>query len=320
MIASSWYFGDYYQRTDIYDENPLPDFTATPGPGGYVLDNSNYLSDDFDGQYLDEFTLGYERRIGKTWSAGVRGIYRDVGQVIEPTLLPDSLPKIVTVLGNPGKGRLAHLPDPVRRYAALELSLENTFGQKLHMAAAYVLSETYGNFPGVFNTDGGNPHAHVSNQIMLPEQISEGLLPNDRTHVFKMYGSYVFDFGMTAGGFFTWQSGTPLSEYGGTWAGPSLWSYLTPRGTAGRTPSIWDASLRFSYDLSRLTGGIGRARSRLLLDIFHLFGQTEPTFINQVHYRYSDFQGNQLGPNPNVGKVMAYQPPMTIRFGMEISF
>jgi len=320
MIAPSWYFGRYYQKLDYYDADPFPDFTATPITS-IVFDNSNFLHDNFDGQYQDEFTLGYERLLGAAWKVGVRGVYRDVGQIIEHTLLPEYLPAVVTVLGNPGKGRLSFLPDPVRTYKALELSLENTFGRKLHMMLSYVLSETRGNYPGLFNTDTGNPHANVSNQLVLPEQISEGLLPNDRPHVFKMYGSYAFDFGLTTGGFFTWQSGTPLSEYGGTVFGPGVYSQLVPRGTAGRTPSIWDASLRLSYDLAPAAGGLGGTRTRLLLDVFHLFGQRKPTYVDQVHY----FGGGgadptTFGPNPNFGRALAYQPPMTARFGIETSF
>ena len=316
-VVSGWFFGEFYQTSEYYDQNPLPDFTATP-LFGFVFDNSVIHSDNLKGQYLDEFTLGYEREVGTAWKAGVRGIYRNLGEVIENTILPGWAGM---VLGNPGRGRLDHLDDPVRRYTAMEFSLENNFGRKLNMAASYVLSKTYGNFPGVFDSDGRNPHAHVSTQYWTADQSSKGLLPNDRTHVFKMYGSYVFDLGMTVGGFFTWQSGTPLSEYGGTWAGPNAFSHLVPRGTAGRTPAIWDASLRFSYDLSRLTGGIGRTRSRLLFDVFHLFGQKEKVDIDQVRYFGPTVDPeNQVGPNPNFGAVRAYQPPMTIRFGIEFSF
>ena len=319
MIASSWYFGDYYQRTDFYNQNPLPDFTVSP-VGGYVLDNSNYQSDDLKGPYLDEFTLGYEQLMGKSWKAGIRGIYREVGEVIEPSVLPEYLPNLILVLGNPGKGRLAHLPEPERSYMALEFTVENTFGRKLHMASSYVLSESRGNNSGVYNADAGNPHAHVSNQFLLIEQISEGLLPNDRTHVFKMYGSYAFDFGFTAGGFFTWQSGTPLCEFGGTWAGPDMYSHLVPRGTAGRTSSIWDASLRLSYKIAPANGRLSGTSTRLLLDVFHLFGQGEATYIDQVHYYGGPVADPETyGPNPNYGRAKAYQPQMTIRFGLEMS-
>jgi hypothetical protein len=318
MIASSWYFGEFYQEFNYYDQNPLPDFTAIP-TATFVVDNSQMLSDDLKGQYLDEFTLGYERRVGEAWKGGVRGIYRNLGNVIENKATPGTLVPIV--LGNPGQGLLDDRAEPVRRYMALEFSLENTFGRNVHLASSYVLSRTHGNFPGVFDGDGRNPHAHVSTAYWTADQISEGLLPNDRTHVFKMYGSYVFDFGMTAGGFFTWQSGTPLCEYGGTWAGPDAYTHLVPRGTAGRTPSIWDANLRLAFDLSRLSGGLGGSRPRLLFDVFHLFGQREAVDISQVRYFGPTFDpANQVGPNPNFGKVVAYQPPMTIRFGIEASF
>jgi len=44
-------------------------------------------------------------------------------------------------------------------------------------------------------------------------------------------------------------SGTPLNEFGVI---PDYYSstFLRPRGTVGRTPSIWDLSFRFMYDLS----------------------------------------------------------------------
>ena len=313
MIASSWFFGEFYQEFAYYDQNPLPDFTVTP-TRRIVLEDATMGSDDLEGQYLDEFTLGYERRVGTAWKTGVRGIYRDVGEVIEDAFALDGR----FWLGNPGQGTLDHLPDPVRRYMALEFSLENTFGRNLHLASSYVLSETRGNYPGMYNTDMGNPHANVSNQFLDLAQISEGLLPNDRTHVFKMYGSYAFDFGLTTGGFFSWQSGTPLSEYGATVFGVP--AHLIQRGTAGRSPSIWDANLRIAYDLSRLSGGPGGTRTRLLFDVFHLFGQKEVVHIEQGRYLALDAQGNQTAPNPNFGKGLAYQSPMTIRFGIETSF
>jgi len=322
MIASSWFFGKYLQKVAFYDVNPLPDFTPPPIPGGYELNNSNYLSvDNLGGQYLDEFTLGYERLVGATWKAGVRGIYRNLGQNIEDTVLLDSLPKLVVLLGNAGKGPMSNLPDPKRTYKALEFSLENTFGRNLYLMLSYVWSETRGNYPGVYNTDGGNPHAHTSDQVLVLEQISEGLLPNDRTHVFKMYGSYTFDFGLTTGGFFTWQSGTPLSEYGGTIFGPAVYSHLVPRGTAGRTPSIWDANLRLSYDLTPAAWGLRDTRTRMLVDVFHLFGQRKPTYIDQVHYFGGPVEDpSRYGLNPNYGRALAYQPPMTVRVGIEASF
>jgi hypothetical protein len=317
MIAASWYYGAFYQTVDFYDENPISNPSATP-TGSVLYDDSTFTPDtDIEGQYLDEFTLGYERRFRNTWRFGVRGVYREIGQVIEDAIDPVTFE---SYFGNPGRGLLSYLPEGTRQYKALEFTLQNTFGRQLHLSSSYVLSESYGNYPGAYDTDGDNPHAHVTSSFWDPLQISEGKLPNDRTHVFKAYGTYGFDFGLTTGAFFTVQSGTPLSEYGGTFIGPNAYSHLVPRGTAGRTPTIWDANLRFAYELSRLSPNFGRAHPRLLVDIFHLFSQREVVDVDQVHYAILDDMGNQAGLNPNWRKPVAYQPPMTIRVGIESSF
>jgi len=316
-IVSGWFFGDFYEVDAAYSENPLPDFTATPS-WSVVFDNSQALSDDIEAPYLDEFTLGYERRVGATWKGGVRGIYRELGDALENKVTEGTF--IPMVLGNPGRGLLDDRAKPVRRYKALEFSLENTFGQKLYMAASYVLSENYGNYSGAFDQDSNNPHTHVSCAFWTADQISEGPLPNDRTHVFKTYGAYGFGSGLTAGWFFTWMSGTPLCEYGQTWAGPSAYAHVVPRGTAGRTPSIWDANLRLAYDLSGIGRGFVGARPRMYLDIFHLFSQRDAVSFDEIRYTGLDAEGNQVGENPNYGNANQYQLPMMVRLGIETSF
>lgn len=66
--------------------------------------------DGLEGQYYDEFSLGYERQVGSNCTAGVCGIYRNPGQGIEDALaiLPDG--SEVYVVGNPGKGVLSEFP------------------------------------------------------------------------------------------------------------------------------------------------------------------------------------------------------------------
>src|SRR4030095_14736855 len=88
-----------------------------------------------------------------------------------------------------------------------------------------------------------------SAQFDFVEQTPQGLglLPNDRTHVLKFFGAYRFGFGLTAGTSLVWESGTPLSEYGGIFVGPPYWSFLQPRGSVGRTPAIWDLNFRYTY-------------------------------------------------------------------------
>jgi hypothetical protein len=111
-----------------------------------------------------------------------------------------------------------------------------------------------------------------------------------------------------------------LNEYGATRLSGVTYSHAVPRGTAGRTDWIWDLNLRLAYDLSRLAGPGSRVRPRLLLDVFHLFGQKTPVYIDQVRYFGLDENGNQTAPNPDFGDVLEHQPPMAVRLGMEVSF
>ena len=61
----------------------------------------------------------------------------------------------------------------------------------------------------------------------------DGLLPNDRTHVLKASGFYRFVSGLNVGASVLWQSGTPLSEFGGSAVGYPYKVFLRQRGTAG---------------------------------------------------------------------------------------
>jgi len=148
----------------------------------------------------------------------------------------------------------------------------------------------------------------------------DGLLPNDRTHVFKFSGSYRFDFGLTAGTFLTWQSGTPLNEFGGTslLPGPGLFGFVQPRGTAGRTSSFFDLNLRLTYDLA--LGAASKRDVRFFLDVFHLISDREPVTFDQVHYFNLDSEGNQILPNPLYGQPTRFHLPTALRLGVQFGF
>jgi hypothetical protein len=102
-----------------------------------------------------------------------------------------------------------------RDYQALELSYLLS-KPRYSARASYVLSRTNGNFTGLFYSEVGqifpNLTAAFDDIDAMPN--FDGLLPNDRTHVLKLSGSYQWDFGLTLGTYFAWMSGTPLSAYG----------------------------------------------------------------------------------------------------------
>lgn len=265
------------------------------------------------GQHIDEFTLGYERRIGEDFRAGIKGIYRKLREVVEDAENDNG----IEIMGNPGKGDLNFLPNFSREYSALEITFQKPRG-RYNFLVSYTLSRNYGNYPGVFDSDLIYPEANVGN-LNLPIQLinATGLLPNDRTHVFKIMGSYNFDFGLSLGTSFFLTSGTPLNEYGPVPGDPSNIIFHAKRGSAGRTPTIWDCNIRLGYDFGSITRSF--TRFRILVDVFHVFSRREAILLQQHKYNSDDGEGFLL-ENPEYLQPEIYQPPMTIRLGVEVNF
>jgi hypothetical protein len=182
--------------------------------------------------------------------------------------------------------------------------------------ASYVLSKNYGNYEGLFDaithSEFPNENSALNNPSLAPTNTT-GLLPNDRTHLFKFSGSYRLSFGMVFGVSFIAQSGTPLSDFAALWYGIK---FLSPRGSEGRTPSIWDLNARVMYELNFLSSW----QTKLILDVFHIASQQEAVDISQFHYWDLDENGNPTNPNPSYGKAYRYQRPMSVRLGIEVNF
>jgi hypothetical protein len=313
-----WYYNEGQRFLLVgYDHDPR--FDSTGGDTlAYVVGEVQPENDDLEGQYFDEFTLGYERRIGRSGRFGVRGIYRTLGQGIEDGLADPATD--TWVWGNPGSGELSAFPRMKRNYSALELTFQQRTSNGLSFLASYVLSRSYGNYAGLFDSEYGNPYPNATGVFDTVDGLvdGEGLLPNDRTHVFKLSGSYRLGVGVSVGASGVWESGTPLNEFGSDPLGPPYQAFLQERGTAGRTPAIWDVSMRITYEPSGFAGN--RWRPRLTADFLHIGSEREAVNYDQVHYTAVDSEGNQIYPNPTYSQPIAYQPPMVVRLGIDVQF
>ncbi len=269
-------------------------------------------TDGLQGQYYDEFSVGYERAIQGTIRARIQGLYRTLRQVIDDVWWSSTG---TWKVGNPGTGELSSWPKPQRDYTALALTVEQNGDPRFNFLASYVLSRDYGNYPGIFDLvqHGGWPNASAAfDDLNSTIQFGKGLLPNDRTHVLKLAGSYRFDFGLDAGLFFIAESGTPLSEYVYTDITTQL---MATRGSLGRTPAIWDLSARFAYELPLASF----QRARIIVDLFHIASQRSVVDVQQGR-GYQDASGQIVWFDPTYGQAYRYQPPMSARVGMEVSF
>jgi hypothetical protein len=300
LTPTYWYAegGSWYVTS--YDHDPrisrVGGDTISGGPHSVNIEVAG-LRD----QYFDEFSLGYQRAIGDNFLIGVQGVYR-------------TLKEAIAGVSNPGRGLETDFPRPKRDYTALVITVAHQKGQNLNFLASYVLSRDYGNYGGLFDAF---YHTTEPNMNFLPNDLEQvqrarGLLPNDRTHVFKFSGSYSFPFGLVTGISFIAQTGTPLSEYGFSSSYSDV--LLSKRGTAGRTPAIWDLNARVIYEIPSFSSW----NTRLILDIFHIASQRKPVDVDQRHY-FITSDGNFI-PSPTYGQVYRYQPAMSIRLGMEVSF
>ena len=114
------YTGTYYYRDIEYEGDPRRGEGAVTSAIS-ILDTIPQAT-TLDGQYYDEFNLGYEALIAETMKVGIRGTYRSLREAI------------ITVMGagtgNPGQGALTHIPRARRNYTALEISFDRHAGDR----------------------------------------------------------------------------------------------------------------------------------------------------------------------------------------------
>jgi hypothetical protein len=200
------------------------------------------------------------------------------------------------------------LPDARREYTAFEMGVSRLGRGRFEYAASYVLSTNYGNYTGVFASDyDTDAAANFGQQFDDSLQVinGTGLLPNDRTHVLKLLAAWHPSRTVSLGATAVWQSGTPYSVF--EEAGVAH-RFVVTRGTAGRTPSVYDINLRATWSPAITTA---QPSLRVILDVFHLASRRTPIEIDQN----LDEGG---AANPNFGKPRQYQSPMTARLGVSI--
>ena len=238
---------------------------------------------------------------------GVRGTLRNMGQVVEDAY---NAALNTFVIGNPGHGALAAFPRATHRYSALEFTLART-GERAEWAASYVLSRNFGNYAGIVSGNAGPQFDFVETTTN-----ATGWLPNDRRHVIKVQCIVRARYGVTLGNTLTWASGAPISELGAI-PGLSYTSFLSPRGSAGRTPSLWDWSMRIAHSVGP---DAERVHARLTLDLFHLLSPRRAILVDQQHYYSVDNLGQQTNENPAYQSPTLYQPAFNARFGATFAF
>jgi hypothetical protein len=324
----------------------------------------------------DEIILGLERTLENQWTLGAKLIYRKINAGMDDycdttaferyakdkgytkfdshslascvLVNPGNDVNVAMDINNDGKYVVQQVPASylslekyTRTYRAAEFTFEKPWNGQYGVRGSYVLSFSKGTAEGYVNSTINQEDAGVSQDFDFGSFTdgSNGYLPNDRRHVFKLFGNYGITQKLVAGANLTYASGRPLSCVG--FVPPSVRDFagsknyttassfyclndkgvseLHQRGSFGTTPSTVSVDLQLAYTSDEL---VSNGKMTFSLDVFNAFNNARP--IEQYEIRdYSRStsnaaSGNQL--NANYGQPTSYQTPRYFRLSARYSF
>lgn len=324
------------------------------------------------GQYSDELVVGFDVELWSSWVFGVTGIYRSLGRVIEDLSVDDGQTYIFANPGDFDVNQMERLnaiasaevdpvkrekllrrnallpaindfPKPKREHYSLQFKLDKKLSDNFMILGSYVLSWTFGNYPGLFSSNNGQLDPNLTSQFDLISLLDNrlGYLPQDRRHRLKLSGFYelpLTDLGaniplsLTLGASFVLQSGGPTEYLGSHEVYGANEVFILPRASGERTPWTWgiDLNISASYELTKDISG------ELFAGLFNITNNQQVTAVDET-YTYDDvrpikggktnqlahmrnLEGKPVKKNPNFGKAVGYQKPFSAQVGFRIKF
>ncbi|MGH2570710.1 MAG: hypothetical protein ACRDGR_05765, partial [bacterium] len=286
--------------------------------------------------YQDEFVVIAERDVVPKVSAGVTYTYRQLGRTLEDVAL---VPYSELVAGtsdfgeyfitNPAptitfNGQVYEnmFPEPSRKYHAVTFKGEKRYSddEPWRALGSYTWSQLKGNYEGYFRRDNGQSDPFITSLFDFPylrdpdifqHLMADGHLPNERQHVFNLFGSYTWPMGFTLGSSVRVQTGIPLTRLGHNEAyGDDGEIPLEARGSQGRTPTTTDIGLHADYVIQA-----GTRQVSVIADVFNILNQQEGS---DYDLRYELGGTGPANVNPDFGDPNAYERPLAFRFAMRV--
>jgi hypothetical protein len=231
---------------------------------------------------------------------------------------------------------------PIRNYDAIQFTANQRFSRTAMLLASYTYSRSVGNFPGLFSTETFQLDPNLTSMYDLQDLMANryGALGHDRPHNFKIDGFKIFDLKaagfVTLGTSFRAQSGIPQNTLGAHVFYGGGESYLLPRGSIDRSPMHWQVDVKGIY--GRRIGKTSKLEG--FVDVFNLFNNQEEVRVDQVYttsfvnpivggdasdlrHAKSQFDARpDLTPtrNLNFGNTSQRQAPLSVRFGVRVTF
>ena len=279
------------------------------------------VDENLNGMYQDEFTFGVEMALTPTFAVGLKGMYRDLGNVIEDRCDLDYNDETTNqfascALINPGSGErwagghssedfpwCDHAGDPFvsptagecfpgdapavpeakREFKGVELTARKTFTQNLWMQFSYLWSELRGNYDGAVRVASGqtDPGINADYDYPLFSVNADGRLYLDRPHQLRLDAVYTAPFGLTVGLGTYYRSGAPVSRYG--WYNV-FYPDLLHYVTRGEDSAVSDGRLPATYEANISLGytfNVGRVSITPTLYVFNLLDRQAVTDISE---------------------------------------
>jgi hypothetical protein len=230
-------------------------------------------------------------------------------------------------------------PKAKRTYKALEFFAEGQW-DKFFVQGSYTWSQSKGNTEGGVKSDIGQDDTGTTQDFDYPELTlgTDGFLPNDRRHSFKLFGNYEVNDEWSIGANVLVQSGRPINCFGirgndpvgygasylscgqaGAWvlnsAGTARLvdngSTVIPRGTSGRTPWTRSLDLNVAYSPSWAEGKL-----TFKADVFNVFDEHGTTAVSEAG---EDGVGNPLTAT-SYRTPLSFQAPRSFRFMIQYDY
>jgi hypothetical protein len=356
---------DYF---DAALTSPIPAGVLAGGvTNHFLLQNPTAGLVDADAKmsFIDEFALGVEREVIPNTSIGIRYVYRHIGRILEdvgdtPMVYFETHPglSVTTTLTNPSTSSPirqdaqnlgASFDDPLHKYQAVEVTLNRRFARNWSATTSYRWSRLRGNYDGFYRDDNGQSDPAWTSLYDFPTNDpsyaaiggpvygyqgdirylgADGVLPLDRPHQFKAFGTHSWNSGLSVGLGLNLSSGKPLTplaanpNYAGGGEIPTASrasGIQTIDGFRTRTPFESQIDLQASYNLK-----VAGTRSlTLIADVFNVFNErrtldydtwTELTF----RVRNPDFGAPVSRVTTNA--LPQFQTPLQVRIGARFSF
>lgn len=335
---------------------------------GSVPDTRSVVDSELDPMFQDEVIIGYEGMLNEDWSWGIKGTRRELNGAIDDMIIDHAIASKFGcsdyhanqyVLANPGESMrvftdtncdgevndwATFTPEELkydkatRKYSAVDLQVRKAWDGVWSIDATYTWSKSYGNSEGLVKSDNAQTDAGLTTDFDFPELMdgAYGNLPNDRRHMFKVYGTVAVGGveGLTMGYNFTLESGRPLNafglghpdigevDYGKTYylasdsgevdsEGATIYDYVkVPRGSMGRTP--WTA--RLDLNLMYETEMFG-ADTMFKIDVFNVLNADS-------HVRQNESAEATFGVTDSraYGVRTAFQTPRYVQLTATMNF